>query len=123
MEFVFTTFRQFASLQFLDMKSDDRRKNITVEVRGVSAKTEVGQVAASGVSRYGKKTRGKYDKEVLSGYEFSSTGRLMHKERVIDRKNDFYKELVIDTNTSEIVRSVEQPLSEHTGRGSAKDRK
>ncbi len=44
----------------------------------------------------------------------------MSKVRILNRKKDYYKELVINVDTGNTVRDVEHPLSEHTGRGSAK---
>jgi hypothetical protein len=105
------------------MVSRKKSRNVTVQLVGVSAKVDAGRLAEKAVSRTGKKTRGKYDHEALRGHEFSAGGHLMEKERIIDRKNNNYKELVVNTDTGEVVRDVEQPLSEHTGRGSAKHKK
>ena len=105
------------------MVSRKNPQDVTVQLVGVSANAEVGRVAAKGVSRTGEKTRGKYDHEALRGHEFNVQGHLMRKDRIIDRKNNFYKELVVNTDTGELVRDVEQPLSEHTGYGSAKHKK
>ncbi|MGX2030873.1 hypothetical protein [Methylocaldum gracile] len=107
----------------LAVNTDTDSSDVTVQLVGVSAKAEVGRVAAKGVSRIGKRGRGKYDHEALRGQEFSEAGHLMEKERIIDRKNDYYKELVINTDTGEVVLAVEQPLSEHIGHGSAKHKK
>ena len=41
-------------------------------------------------------------------------------ERVIDRGNNHYYERIINKETGEVVREVEEPLTEHQGRGSAK---
>jgi hypothetical protein len=49
--------------------------------------------------------------------------RWMDLVRVIDRRNDRYRESVVDQVTGEVVREVDEPLSEHTGRGSARQRK
>jgi hypothetical protein len=102
------------------MKSEELTKYVFAQLRGVSAKAEIGRIGAIGVSRTGDKTRGKYDYEALHGHEFNSVGNLMKKERIIDRGNDRYKELVINTDTGEIVQNVEHPLSDHSGHGSAK---
>lgn len=48
------------------------------------------------------------------------TGRWMHLERVIDRARDWYRERISDPHTGEVIRDVEEPLSQHRGRGSAK---
>jgi hypothetical protein len=102
------------------MVSRKKTKNVTVQLVGVSAKVEVGRIAAKGVSRTGGKSKGKYAHEALRGHEFNVAGNLMRKERIFDRKNNFYKELVVNADTGEIVLDVEQPLSDHTGHGSAK---
>ena len=105
------------------MVSRKKSIDVTVPLSGVSAKAEVGRVAAKGISRTGEKSKGKYAHEALRGHEFNVKGNLMGKERIIDRKNNYYKELVVNTDTGEIVRDIEQPLSDHTGHGSAKRKK
>jgi hypothetical protein len=105
------------------MVSRKKSIHVTVPLSGVSAKAEVVRVAAKGVSRTGEKSKGKYAHEALRGHEFNVKGNLMSKERIIDRKNNYYKELVVNTDTGEIVRDIEQPLSDHTGHGSAKRKK
>jgi hypothetical protein len=100
-----------------------KQKNVTVKLTGVSAKVEVGRLAAKGVSRTGEKKRGKYEHEALRGQEYSKSGQLMNKERIIDRKDNYYKELVVNADTGEVVRNVEHPLSEHKERGYAKFKK
>ena len=44
----------------------------------------------------------------------------MSKVRIIDRKNNVYKELVVHTDTGTVVHDTEHPLTDHTGHGSAK---
>lgn len=67
-----------------------------------------------------KKTR----VEGVTGSEWSDRLRKMvHKERLIDRKNDRYREVVKDTQTSDVIHEVDEPLSQHTGHGSAKSQK
>jgi len=46
--------------------------------------------------------------------------RFVRKIRILDRDNDRYVEKVVDPETGEVLRDVEQPLSEHQGRGSAR---
>jgi hypothetical protein len=41
------------------------------------------------------------------------------KDQVIDRENDRYRERVV-TEDGEVIRDVDEPLSKHQGRGSAK---
>ena len=40
-------------------------------------------------------------------------------ERTIDRRNDHYRERIVDSEGN-VVRDVDEPLSEHRGRGDAK---
>jgi hypothetical protein len=47
-------------------------------------------------------------------------GRWMRHSRLIDRKNDWYTEAVVDPKTGEMVHHCDEPLSEHRGHGSAK---
>jgi len=105
------------------MAARKKLMDISADILGVSAQATVGRVAARGVSRTGVKAKGKYAHEALCGQEFNVAGDLMRKERIIDRENNIYRELVVNSDTGEIVRDVEQPLSEHTGRGSAKHKK
>jgi hypothetical protein len=42
--------------------------------------------------------------------------------RVINRLDDQYDEVITDAETGEIVREVHEPLSQHRGRGSARQR-
>jgi len=48
------------------------------------------------------------------------TGRWMKLERVIDRLKDWYHERVTDPGTDTIVHETDEPLSDHTGHGSAR---
>jgi hypothetical protein len=62
--------------------------------------------------------------EVFSGADIrKSDGKWMSKERVIDKDNDLYKEVVTDPETGEVIHHNEEPLSEHFGHGSAKFKK
>ena len=47
-------------------------------------------------------------------------GKWMKKERIIDRDHDQYAETVTDPETGKTVHHVDEPLSRHTGHGSAK---
>ena len=64
-----------------------------------------------------KKTR----VEGKSGHEWSHRlQKMVYKERLIDRKDNRYKELVKDLETGEVIHEADEPLSKHTGHGSAK---
>lgn len=45
------------------------------------------------------------------------------KRQIFDRSQNRYMEFLVDLQTGEILRNVDEPLSEHRGRGSAKIRK
>jgi hypothetical protein len=48
------------------------------------------------------------------------TGKWMFLERVFDHAKNWYKELITDPETGEVVRHCEEPLTDHGGHGSAK---
>ena len=50
------------------------------------------------------------------------TGKWMNLSRVYDRENDLYKEVITDPITGEIVHECIEPLSNHKGHGSAKQK-
>jgi len=49
-----------------------------------------------------------------------STGRWIHRDRLIDHESDRYRERVFDPQTGEVIRDVDERLSDHRGHGSAK---
>lgn len=49
-----------------------------------------------------------------------SAEKWMHREKTENRREDRYTEVVKDPDTGEIIREVNEPLSEHRGHGSAK---
>ena len=51
--------------------------------------------------------------EVFTGKTKSDSGHLVEKFRSIDRGKDRYIEKVIDVETGEVWRDVDEPLSEH----------
>jgi hypothetical protein len=59
--------------------------------------------------------------ESISGDDLHrNSGEWNNLTREIDRENNRYKEIIVNPNTGEVLRHVDEPLSEHTGRGSAK---
>ena len=46
--------------------------------------------------------------------------KMVHKERLIDNRNDRYFERVTDPCSGEVIHECEEPLSAHTGHGDAK---
>jgi hypothetical protein len=62
--------------------------------------------------------------EVKSGDDFHrDTGTFNDLERIIDRRNDRYHERIVDKETGAVIREVNEPLSDHVGRGLAKPKK
>ena len=66
--------------------------------------------------RSGEKVR----REHFLGMNESADGRLMIKERLLDKDSNVYYEFVKDPKTGEVVRTCHEKLTEHRGRGSAK---
>ena len=49
-----------------------------------------------------------------------STGRWLRITRIIDRRNNRYYEKILNPETRTIMRKVNEPLTKHRGRGSAR---
>ena len=65
--------------------------------------------------------RGKPFKELKQGDSYStSRGRWMSLLQIVDRRNNRYRKLVTDPETGDVLRDVDEPLSEHVGRGDAR---
>jgi DNA-directed RNA polymerase subunit RPC12/RpoP len=59
--------------------------------------------------------------EEVSGEDLHrKTGLWSRLLRVIDRQNNRYKEAIVNSETGEVLRAVDEPLSDHIGRGSDK---
>jgi len=68
------------------------------------------------------KSPSKWFKEVIKGADWSTRlKRWVQQVRIIDRRRDRYTEKVIDPETGEVMRDIEEPLSKHTQRGSARN--
>ena len=62
--------------------------------------------------------------EEVAGDDFHrETAKWMNLSRVYDREHDLYEEIITDPITGEVVHECIEPLSEHTGHGSAKHKK
>lgn len=80
----------------------------------------VDKLSISGMVRLKQrhKPKTKPFKEIKEGDElFRKTGELHHVERIADRENDLYSEIVTDPETGEIIKINQEPLSEHLGHG------
>jgi hypothetical protein len=51
------------------------------------------------------------------------SGKWMRIQRVIDRAKNWYREIVTDPQTGDVIHQCEEPLSDHQGHGTAKIRK
>lgn len=68
-----------------------------------------------------RSSRKKLRKRVFAGDDYFVTEqRWVRKERIIDRDNNRYFEKVWDEETGEVLREVDEKLSDHWGHGSAK---
>lgn len=72
---------------------------------------------------FGNKRRGKYPLESVIKYnnKYSLTNQLQTIERVFDRDNDKYHEIIMNIDDSEVKRYLER-LSKHRGHGSARQK-
>ena len=105
------------------MKHPKPSNNQVVKLTGVEASAKASRVAGKSRTRSGDKRKGRYDLEIIKGEEFNVSGDLMNKERIIDRKNNYYKEKISHADTGEIVRDIEELLTEHIGRGHERHKK
>ncbi len=59
--------------------------------------------------------------EEVQGDDLSrKTGEWLKKKRIIDRKNNRYREVITNPRTGQVIHQCEEPLSQHCGHGSAK---
>ena len=66
----------------------------------------------------------KWVAKYFSGYDFFRRERKwVHKEQIINRRDDHYREVVTDPETGEVIHHCDEPLSEHLGHGSDKSKK
>lgn len=70
-----------------------------------------------------KPTGGKWSEKSWIGFnQFHLTGQWNWRKRVVDRENDRYFEQIVDAEGN-VIRHVEERLSEHRGHGHAKHAK
>ena len=71
----------------------------------------------------GKSRKKGLRKESKDGASFSQDRqRFMQLHQLVDHESKRYVKTVTDPKTGEVIRHVDEPLPDHTGRGSAKDR-
>ncbi len=69
-------------------------------------------------------SRGKpFIEEVTGDDLYRKTNKWMNLSRVYDHEKDLYKEIITDPITGEVVHECIEPLSKHTGHGTAKYKK
>lgn len=61
----------------------------------------------------------KFETDVQSGEFSDKDGKIVNKNRVIDRNNDIYSEKIVD-ESGNVLRDVNEKLTDHIGHGSAK---
>jgi hypothetical protein len=67
-----------------------------------------------------KVSSGRYAVEEWFGEDLHrDSGEWRNRTRIVDRKNDRYREHIVSPDGT-VVRDVEEPLSDHLGRGSAR---
>ena len=71
------------------------------------------------VGKHGGRSKPVFDSRVGASFYYKK-GEWHHIERTIDRDADRYIETITLMSTGEVIRHVDEPLSRHTGRGSAK---
>lgn len=59
--------------------------------------------------------------ESVSGEDLHrATGQWNQLTREINRENNRYREVIVNPQTGEVIRNIDEPLTSHTSRGSAK---
>ena len=93
-----------------------RRWNTTIEER-----TRIREAYKLKIGRQGFPSKKKIRYEEFSGSEKrKADGEWVDKLQIFDREQDLYVEKVTLEATGEVLRDVCEPLSQHTGHGSAK---
>ena len=70
-------------------------------------------------TRYNSKKNPRVKFEVGASYSHKAK-KWMHRERLVDRVHDRYREVVSDPETGQVVHRCEEPLSKHRGHGDDK---
>jgi len=69
--------------------------------------------------KHGGKGKPFFDARVYPDY-YLKDNEWRHLERLIDRDNNLYVEIIKDMKTGEIIKEVWEPLKNHQGHGAAK---
>ena len=107
-------------------KTDERRPcpGCGSLARHIQVNIESTVVVRDDLAVKAKRGPGKPFLEQKIGSDFHrATGTWRHRVMVVDRDRDHYKKVVTDPVTGEELYRKEEPLSEHTDRGSAKKKK
>ena len=80
----------------------------------VGAKVHLGLKAKSA-------STGKRFLKQKQGDSFSATrGKWMHLLQIVDRRNNRYRKVISDLETGEVIRDVDEPLTDHQSYGDAR---
>lgn len=84
----------------------------------ILAKSVGGTLTPRGSLRARQKSKGfgKFAREIIQGWFPSANSKLsqgVEKERIVDKKNDKYDEIVRDAKTGQIIRETHETLSQH----------
>ena len=71
--------------------------------------------------KHGGKGKPFFDARVGVDYYFKDK-EWRHLERVIDRENNLYVEIIKDMKTGKVIKEVKVPLTDHQGHGAAKQK-
>jgi len=89
----------------------------------IHERAEVRDALGYKLKRPGSGVRKEIISEGRTRYEPSQKARLVKVERAVDRLNDQYFERVTDVDSGAVIHECDEPLSTHTGHGSAKNLK
>jgi len=65
-------------------------------------------------------TKKPYHEQIIGDEYYKKENKYVWKNRVIDRKRNKYKEIIIEKETGETIHECEEPLDKHIGHGSDK---
>jgi hypothetical protein len=107
----------------VNKKHSSRKGNPMANPKPLSIKASESLSLEEGLIRLRGKKQGKKTIEITSKPDlFQETQERRHIDRVIDWENIRYQEIIKGPG-GKIIRQVDEPLSNHTGKGSAKRKK
>jgi len=106
------------------MSEDDEkpRQDVSIEVPGAELKVETYRAGIQ-LKHRNPNSANRFRVEEITGQSWSyDKGDWVELYRLIDKDNDRYIKRVVDEDTGEVIYECDEPLSDHQGRGSAKER-